>query len=130
MNLIDVVMASLVLMVGASAAAQLWSQALRSTWDQALREERLQALDALLLASEGQARELVASKGTREDCALAKAELATLLRTLPTDPGTALILPASPPGMVYLRWENGPLRRERLLSATALGLCREVDHGT
>lgn len=125
MTLMEAVMASLVLMIGTSAAAQLWSHSLRSTQDLARREERLHRLDALLLASEGMARELAASQGPARDCPTVMAELLPLLRVLPPAREATLSQPPSPAGTLHLRWEADGLRRERLLSGTALGLCRE-----
>lgn len=129
MTLIEAVAASLVLMVSTSAAAQLWSQALRATVELAKREQQLHRLDALLLASEGQARELAGRQGVAAHCQGAATGLLPLLLALPAAEGAILSVPPSPPGTVHLRWDAGGLRRERLLSASALGLCREVSHG-
>lgn len=130
MTLVEAVMASLVLMLGTSAAAQVWGHGLRTSREVALREERLHALDALLLASEGIARDLAASQGPLGECQAATAQLLPLLRALPGAEEATLSQPPSPPGTVHLRWEAGDLRRERLFSASALGLCQEDDHGT
>lgn len=129
MSLMEAVAACLVLLTGSSAAAQLWSQALRSNWQLAERQELLHRLDGLLLASEGKARELVAQQGVAAHCQGAADPLVPLLRALPTAQGATLSVPPSPPGTLHVRWEAGQLRRERLLSASALGLCREVPHG-
>jgi hypothetical protein len=125
MTLLEVMMASLVLMLGTSAAAQLWSHGLRSTHALAQREERLHRLDALLMASEGMARELAASQEPATDCPTVMAQLLPLLQGLPPARQATLSQPPSPPGTLHLRWEADGLRRERLLSGTALGLCRE-----
>ena len=130
MTLMEAVMASLVLMLGTSAAAQLWSHGLRSTHALAQREERLHRLDALLLASEGMARELAASQEPEDDCPTAMAQLLPLLQGMPPAREATLSQPSSPPGTLHLRWEADGLRRERLLSGTALGLCREGNHAT
>lgn len=137
MTLAETVAASLVLMVGSSAAAQVWSQTLRSSSELAHREAQLLALDALLLASEGQARALAdRQQGPAIDCPTAIGELVPLLRALPQTlakgegPGATLTLPPSAPGLLHVRWESAGVRRERLFSASVLGLCREASHGT
>lgn len=129
MTLVETVMASLVLMIGASAAAELWSQGLRITKDLTQREERLQHLDALLLASEGVARDLAASQAPLGNCQLAAGQFLSRVRALPTSAEASLSEHPSAPGTVHLRWEVGGLRRERLLSVSALQLCQEEDHG-
>jgi hypothetical protein len=53
-----------------------------------------------------------------------------LLQTLPSAREASLSQPPSPPGTLHLRWEADGLRRERLLSVTALRLCQEDNHGT
>jgi hypothetical protein len=135
MTLAETVTASLVLMIGSSAAAQVWSQTLRASSVLARQEAQLHALDALLLASEGQARALAKSKGPATDCPAALGQLEPLLRALPSflaqskGQGATLTLPPSAPGMLHVRWESAGVKRERLLSASVLGLCREVAHG-
>lgn len=128
MNLMEVLVAATVLALGGSAAAQLWGQALLASRAVGLREERLHALDGLLLASEGAARAWAASPGSEGPCPEAEA-LEPLLRELPAAAGASLSLPPSPAGLLHVRWEVGGLRRERLLSASALGLCREGGDG-
>jgi hypothetical protein len=128
MTLMEAVMASLVLMLGTTAAGQLWGQGLRISGLVAQREERLQTLDALLLASEGTARQLAAAQGPASDCQVVVEQLATLLRTLPQAQRATLSLPPSPPTTVHVRWDVDGLRRERLLSTTALQLCQESGH--
>ena len=135
MTLAETVAASLVLMIGSSAAAQVWSQTLRASSELARQEAQLHTLDALLLASEGQARVLAKSQGPATDCPAAIGQLVPLLRALPSvlaqskGQGASLTLPPSAPGMVHVRWESAGVKRERLLSASVLGLCREVAHG-
>lgn len=131
MNLTEAVAAALVLMVSTSAAAQLWSQALRHSSALAQRETQLQRLDALLLASEGKARELAASQTPTRDCQGAAGQLVPLLRALTSQQAqqATLTVPPSAPGLLHVRWEADGLRRERLLSASALGLCREATPG-
>ncbi|MFN9661190.1 MAG: hypothetical protein ACK6BC_12630 [Cyanobacteriota bacterium] len=128
MTLVEVVMASLVFMLGTATAAQLWSHGLRSSRDLAQREERLHRLDGLLLASEGMARDLAVRLGPASDCQVASAQLVPRLRALPSARQATLSQPPSPPDTLHLRWETAGLRRERLLSTTALRLCREGDH--
>lgn len=135
MTLAETVAASLVLMIGGSAAAQVWSQTLRASSELARQEARLHALDALLLASEGQARALAKSQGPATDCPAAIGQLVPLLQALPPvlaqsmGQGATLTLPPSAPGLVHVRWESAGVKRERLLSASVLGLCREATHG-
>ncbi|MFN6338271.1 MAG: hypothetical protein ACK41W_06025 [Cyanobacteriota bacterium] len=129
MNLMEVVMAALVLMLGTSAAARLWGEALRASGDLAQREERLHNLEALLLASEGKARAWATNLTTTGACPEVAERLESQLRELPATPGAILTLPPSPSGVLHVRWEAGGLRRERLLSVSALGLCREGGHG-
>ncbi|MEB3324134.1 MAG: hypothetical protein VKM17_02205 [Cyanobacteriota bacterium] len=137
MTLAETVTASLVLMIGSSAAAQVWSQTLRASSELARQEAQLQALDALLLASEGQARALAKSQGPATDCPAAIGQLVPLLRALPSvlaqskgpGQGATLTLPPSAPGMLHVRWESAGVKRERMLSASVLGLCREAAHG-
>jgi hypothetical protein len=132
MSLAEAVAASLVLMVGSSAAAQLWSQALRSSWHLARQEEHHQRLEALVLASEHNARHLASSLGPTEDCAEAANQLVLLLKPMASGEagghGITFTTPASRPSTVHARWETGGQRRERLLSVSALGLCQEVSH--
>ena len=129
MSVLDALMASLVLMLGTSAAGQLWCHGLRVSQNLAKREESLQRLDAVLLASETLVRELAAGQGAAGSCQDVSAEFLPRLRALAPTREVSVTQPASPPGTLHLRWEADGLRRERLFSATALGPCREADHG-
>jgi hypothetical protein len=133
MTLAEAVAASLVWMVGCGSAAQLWSQGLRASWDLERREAQLDRLESLLVASEGAARNLATSEGPAVDCQVALGQLVPLLQALPATvalgESATLTLPPTGPGLIHLRWEAGGLHRERLLSASALGLCQEGIHG-
>ncbi|MFN9622542.1 MAG: hypothetical protein ACK587_06885 [Cyanobacteriota bacterium] len=129
MTLLEAVMASLVLMIGTSAAAQLWSQGLRTSLELARREQRLQQLETLLLSSEGLARDGAVHLGTANDCSAAEARLLSRLRALPSAAEATLTRPASSPGTLHLRWEADGVRRERIFSHSALGLCQEGSDG-
>jgi hypothetical protein len=129
MSLLESVLASLVLMIGTSAAAQMWSQGLRSSLELARREEGLQRLEGLLLSSEGLAREQADRTGAGSDCPTAVAQLQSGLRALPPAREATLTLPPTPPGTLHLRWDSQGLRRERVFSLSAWRLCREADHG-
>jgi hypothetical protein len=126
MTLMEAVMASLVLMLATTASGQLWSQGLRISGLATQREERLHTLEALLLASEGTARDWAAGHGPSADCQVAVNQLTPLLRALPNAQRATLYLSPTPLGTVHVRWELDGLRRERLLSATALRLCGEA----
>lgn len=128
MTLLDVVLASLVLLLGTSAASQLWIHGLRSSRELAQREERFQKLEALLLASEGMARDQAARLGSANDCQAAVDQLLPRLRALSPTGEATLTQPPTPAGTLHLRWEAEGLRRERLYSPSALGLCREARH--
>lgn len=131
MSVTEVLLAAALMALGGSAAAQLWGQALLASHAVALRQERLHTLDGLLLASEAAARAWAAGADpveAAEPCPGADA-LEPRLRALPAAAGATLSLPPSPAGLVHVRWELGGLRRERLLSASALGLCREGGGG-
>ncbi|MFN7679082.1 MAG: hypothetical protein ACK5QW_10885, partial [Cyanobacteriota bacterium] len=80
MTLLEAAMASLVLMLATTAAGQLWSQGVRISGLATQREERLHALEALLLASEGTARYWAAGQGPSADCQAALGQLTPLLR--------------------------------------------------
>jgi hypothetical protein len=130
MTLLETVMASLVLMLGTSAAAQMWCHGLRTSVNAGQREERLDRLEALLLASEGMVRH-VADRGEPEgDCQVAIAQLLPRLRALDPERTATLSQPPSPAGTLHLRWDADGLRRERLFSTTALRLCQEANHGS
>jgi len=128
MTLLDAVMASLVLMLGTSAAVQLWTHGLRTSVSLGQREERLDRLEALLLASEGVARELADRREPAEDCQAAIAQLVPQLVALDPAGTASLTHPPSPPGTLHIRWEADGLRRERLFSATVLRLCHGARH--
>ncbi|MEB3259023.1 MAG: hypothetical protein VKP63_00155 [Cyanobacteriota bacterium] len=128
MTLLEAVMASLLLMLGSSAAARLWSHGLQTTATVGQREERLDRLEALLLASEGLARNL-AHADPPGDCQVAIARLRQGLQALDPEGMATLSHPPSPPGTVHLRWEADGLRRERIFSPSVWGLCRGGDHG-
>ncbi|MEB3317692.1 MAG: hypothetical protein VKO39_06075 [Cyanobacteriota bacterium] len=128
MTVLEAVMASLVLMLGTSTSAWMWNHGLRTSLELAQREERLQRLDALLLASEGMARRLATQLQPASDCDVAIAQLLPQLRALPAARSARLTQPSSPAGTVHLRWEADGLRRERLFSASALRLCVESQH--
>lgn len=128
MTLLEAVMASLVLMIGTSAAAQLWSHGLRSSLELVRREQRLQRLEGLLLSSEGMARDQARRLGPAGDCPTAVAQLLPRLRALPPAREATLTRIPSPSGTLHLRWEAEGLRRERVFSTSALRLCQEEDH--
>jgi len=139
MNLAEGVGASMVLLLGCSSAAQLWSQGLRSSLELARRESHLDRLESLLVASEGTARQLAKEEENRKlanpnqpapNCQAVTAQLVSQLQALPTAKASkrpaTLSLPQPPgPGLLHLRWESGGVQRERLLSLSAVGLCRE-----
>lgn len=128
MTLVEALLASLVFLIGTTAAAQLWSQGLQTSQDLAQREERLHKLERLLLASEGTARTWAAHQGPASDCQGALDQLEPLLHALNPGGNTTFSQPPSPPGTLHLRWEEDGLRKERLFSPTALELCREGSH--
>ncbi|MBM5816003.1 MAG: hypothetical protein FJ083_05275 [Cyanobacteria bacterium K_Offshore_surface_m2_239] len=128
MTLLEAVMASLLLMLGTSAAAQLWSHGLRISVNVSQREERLDRLEELLLGSEGVARELADRLEPVEDCQAAIAQLLPRLRALSPEDTATLSLPPSPAGTLHLRWDDDGLRRERIFSASVLRLCRGGRH--
>jgi type II secretory pathway component PulJ len=129
MTLLEAVMASLLLMLGSSAAARLWSHGLQTTATLGQREERLDRLEALLLASEGLARDLAVKMDQQGDCQVAITRLRQGLQALAPEGMATLSHPPSPPGTVHLRWESDGLRRERVFSPSVWGLCRGGDHG-
>lgn len=125
MTLLEAVMASVVLMLGTSTSAWMWNHGLRISLELAKREERLQRLDALLLASEAMARKLADQSQPASSCQVAIAQLLPQLRALPAARSAILTQPTSPAGTLHLRWEADGLRRERLFSTSALRLCVE-----
>jgi hypothetical protein len=131
MNLAETVGASVVLMLGCSSAGQLWSQGFRSGAELAQREAHMDRLESLLVASEGRARQLAKTQQPpATDCQAAAGQLVPELQALPlaqaSNPPATLSLPQPPgPGLLHLRWEAGGVQRERLLSLSAVGLCRE-----
>jgi hypothetical protein len=142
MNLAETVCASVVLMLGCSSAGQLWSQGFRSGAELAQREAHMDRLESLLVASEGTARQL-ASEVASEEAAQKKdnpnwraptcqeltarlmPRLQALPQTQPSQPPATLSLPPGGANLLHLRWEAGGVQRERLLSLSAVGLCRE-----
>ncbi|MEB3335714.1 MAG: hypothetical protein VKP70_12100 [Cyanobacteriota bacterium] len=129
MTLVEAMLASLLFLLGTSAAAQLWNQGLRASQEVAQREKRLHRLETLLLASEGAVRDWAARQGPASDCQGALEELLPRLRALNPAGSATFSHPPSPPGTLHLRWEEDGLRKERLLSPTALELCREGADG-
>jgi hypothetical protein len=129
MTLVEALLASLLFLMGSSAVAQLWSQGLRTSHDLAQRQDRLHRLERLLLASEGMARDWAARLGPASDCQSALEQLVPLLRSLNQGGNATFSLPPSPAGTLHLRWEEDGFQKERLLSPTALELCREGGHG-
>jgi primosomal protein N' len=99
----------------------------------------LDRLESLLVASEGTARQLAKEEENRKlanpnqpapNCQAVTAQLVSQLQALPTAKASkrpaTLSLPQPPgPGLLHLRWEAGGVQRERLLSLSAVGLCRE-----
>lgn len=134
MNLAEALGASLVLVIGCSSSAQLWNQGVRATAELAQREEQMDRLESLLVASEGTARQLArAQQAPAANCQAASGQLVAQLQALPlaqaSTPPATLTLPQPPgPGLLHLRWEAGGVQRERLLSLSAVGLCREGSH--
>jgi hypothetical protein len=130
MTLLEAMMASLVLMLGTSAGAQLWSHGLRINASVGQREDRLERLEALMLASEGVARDLAEDLPPETDCQSARDQLLPLWRGLDADQRAVLALPPSPAGTLHLRWDLDGSRRERVFSTTVLLRCQEVSHET
>ncbi|MGA1304918.1 MAG: hypothetical protein ACO3ZD_12825 [Cyanobium sp.] len=134
MNLAEALGASLVLVIGCSSSAQLWNQGVRATAELAQREEQMDRLESLLVASEGTARQLArVQQAPAANCQAASDQLVEQLQALPlaqaSTPPATLTLPQPPgPGLLHLRWEAGGVQRERLLSLSAVGLCREGSH--
>lgn len=141
MNLAETVGASLVLVVGCSASAQLWSQGIRASAELAQREAQMERLESLLVASEGTARQLASEEAAQKKanpnrpvptCQALTAQLMPRLQALPlaqgSQPPATLSLPPGGADLLHLRWEAGGVQRERLLSLSAVGLCREGGH--
>lgn len=134
MSLAEVVTASLILMLGFSSSAQLLSKGGQSSeelkqWG-ALQEQ----LDTLMVSSEGRARQLARTQGPTTDCQTAAAnlepELQALVASLAPGGQVNLSFSSAGAGLVHVRWhvpwQGSTLKRERLLSASALGLCQEA----
>jgi len=129
MNLAEVVSASLILMLGCSSSAQLLSKGGQSSVELKQLGALQERLDTLMVASEGTARHM----GLAQNCQLAAAQLEPQLQALPATlaPGQQVSLSFSSSsevdGLMHVRWEvpwqNTTLKRERLLSASALGMC-------
>ena len=136
MSLVEVVSASLILMLGCSSAAQLMSRGGQSSVELKRWGVLQERLDTLMVASEGKARQLASTQGPATDCQVAAALLEPELQALPASlaPGepVSLVFSSAGAGLVHVRWEvpwqNTTLKRERLLSASALGLCQEGGH--
>ncbi|MGA1304880.1 MAG: hypothetical protein ACO3ZD_12635 [Cyanobium sp.] len=133
MSLVEVVSASVILMLGCSSAAQLMSRGGQSSVELKQWGVLQAQLDTLMVASEGKARQLASTQVPATDCQVAAALLEPELQALPAAlaPGAQVSLSFSSAGagLMHVRWEvpwqNTTLKRERLLSASALGLCQE-----
>jgi hypothetical protein len=134
MSLAEVVTASLILTLGFSSTAQLLSKGGQSHVELKRWAALQEQLDTLMVSSEGKARQLASTQVPTTNCQAAAAnlepELQALVASLAPGGQVNLSFSSAGAGLVHVRWEvpwqATTLKRERLLSASALGLCQEA----
>jgi len=128
MNLVETLVASVILALASSCSLQLWASSTSSAAAVEQRQHQLGQLEIALLGSQARlealAAEPVAAEPVAADCADAAHWLTTHLQSQPLAAGLSRVVSAEPAALVRVQISAGEVgQRQRWFSPAAYGLC-------
>lgn len=133
MNLIEVLMAALLVSLSAGSSLRIWSLIAMGVTQEERRQLLADRLEGELAALEASLRLQSRQSPQPPPCGNSAATLQTLLSSRPSAEGVErrlTLLPADDGLLLELAIDGLPLRRQRLLLPAALGLCQSPSAAT
>ena len=126
MNLVEVMVASVLLVTASSCSLQVWAGTSQWVRQAEQRQQQASQLEAALLSSQGQLQGL-AGTPVAADCAVAGAWLVAHLQAQPLAAGLSRAVSPEPGALVRVAISGAEgLQRQRWLSPAAYGLCGQA----
>lgn len=123
MNLVETLVASVILVISSSCSLQLWASSTSSAAAAEQRQHQLGQLEIALLGSQARLVAL-AAEPVAADCADAARWLAVHLQSQPLAEGLSRVVSAEPGALVRVQVSAAAVgQRQRWLSPAAYGLC-------
>ena len=123
MNLVETLVASVILALASSCSLQLWASSTSSAAAVEQRQHQLGQLEIALLGSQARL-EALAAEPVAVDCADAAHWLTTHLQSQPLAAGLTRVVSAEPAALVRVQISAGEVgQRQRWFSPAAYGLC-------
>jgi len=123
MNLVETLVASVILVISSSCSLQLWASSSSSAAVAEQRQHLLGQLEIALLGSQARLTAL-AAEPVATDCADAARWLAVHLQSQPLAAGLSRVVSAEPGALVRVQVSAAEVgQRQRWLSPAAYGLC-------
>jgi len=123
MNLVETLVASVILALASSCSLQLWASSTSSAAAVEQRQHQLGQLEIALLGSQARL-EALAAEPVAADCADAAHWLTTHLQSQPLAAGLTRVVSAEPAALVRVQISAGEVgQRQRWFSPAAYGLC-------
>ena len=124
MNLVEILVASVILVISSSCSLQLWASSTSSAEQSERRRHQLGQLEIALLGSQARLVAL-AAEPVASDCADAARWLVVHLQSQPLEAGLSREVSTAPGALVRVRISSpGVGERQRWLSPAAYGMCR------
>lgn len=123
MNLVEALVASVILVISSSCSLQLWAGSTSWARQAESRQRQASQLEAALLSSQAQLQAL-AGTPLAADCAVACSWLTAHLQAQPLAAGLSRQVSAEPGALVRVQISGAEgVQRQRWLSPAAYGLC-------
>ncbi|MCP9882740.1 hypothetical protein KBY65_09650 [Cyanobium sp. Alchichica 3B3-8F6] len=123
MNLVETLVASVILVVSSSCSLQLWASGTSSAAAAEQRQQQLGQLEIALLGSQARLTAM-AAEPVAADCVDAARWLAAHLQSQPLGAGLSRVVSAEPGALVRVQITAAEVgQRQRWLSPAAYGLC-------
>jgi hypothetical protein len=127
MNLVEILVASVILVISSSCSLQLWASSTSSAALSEQHQHQLGQLEIALLASQARLAAL-AAQPVAADCADAASWLVAHLQAQPLGEGLSREVSAEPGALVRVRISAPEVgERRRWLSPAAYGLCGPME---
>ena len=130
MNLVEILVASVILVISSSCSLQLWASSTNSAEQAERRQHQLGQLEIALLGSQARLAALaaLAAQPVASDCADAASWLVGHLQSQPLGAGLSREVSAEPGALVRVRISAPEVgERRRWLSPAAYGLCGPME---
>ena len=130
MNLVETLVAAVILVVSSSCSLQLWASSTSSAAAAEQRQQQLGQLEIALLGSQARLTAM-AAEPVAADCADAARWLVAHLQSLPLGAGLSRVVSAEPGALVRVQITAAEVgQRQRWLSPAAYGLCGPTEPTT